>query len=131
MKIKHTFTHDDGRVSTRNSTGRIYTHVIVGCPDLAALRIQAQSPAVAKMHKDNWDYMLTQEKYKAEVRKYDGQAAYVAACIEAGLDRINKRGLGDAGEEEVLQWSMSHANAVKAIGTWSKHYVNIAVREVD
>jgi hypothetical protein len=150
MPKKLTFTHDDGRVSKRSSD-RPYTHVIVGRVDLVAAR---RSVVENQRAGEGWDYNHTMAQVKVGERmwadrpylmgevdaaKYadfmaanPDRAAYIEKCRLAGLAQIEKQhGTGDKSPEYVLQWSMSAANAAKAVPEKSKWHIDVAVKPVD
>lgn len=132
-KTKFTFTHEDGRVSTRSSEGRTYTHVVLTRVDVVALRAQCDTPAYRKHDGKDWDFFVSpqaQGRYDKIVAEHKTKEAYVAAKAASRLAWVNKNhGEGDIGREHVAQWSMSEANARKArpAGT----YASIRVAPVD
>jgi hypothetical protein len=150
MPKKLTFTHDDGRVSTRSSD-RPYTHVIVGRVDLVAAR---QNLVESQRSGESWDYSHDMAKIKvgermwadrpylmseADAAKYadfmatnPDRAAYVEKRRQEGLAQLAKQhGTGDKSPEYVLQWSMSAANAMKALPEKQKWHIDVAVKPVD
>ncbi|MCU1483139.1 MAG: hypothetical protein JWQ19_3925 [Subtercola sp.] len=141
---KFTFTTAEGKVETRTSE-RVYTHIVVGRDNLAALRAQAQNAASVASLKDEYTFrkncasVNVGEKYPG--RSYEVDAAmhasatacmaqystvdeYVKAKIAEHLTRI---GDADAGPQRVLQWSMTHRAALGAVGKWQKWHVDVQV----
>jgi hypothetical protein len=149
-KTKFTFTHADGRVSTRTSA-RTYTHVVVGRVNLVAER--------AAVEKDDrwgssWDYSAEQtlievgqpmspgkphlmdkrlsDEHRDFLAENPDRAAYIAKCKQKQLDDLAERyGEGDKSPELVLQWSGSATNAEKGAAQARKYWVDVAVRGVD
>lgn len=137
-KNKHSFTLADGTKATRTSDNRNYTHVIAARRDLAFARADLQGKSWAGQWQSSYDYasrcasVQPGEKYpeagysftvdqemhdkgRALLEKYPTADLYIAHCRAEALEKVNKQGLGDQGKEVVLQWSMSEANARKAL----------------
>jgi hypothetical protein len=128
-KTTFTFTHDDGRVSKRR-TERTYTHVVVARPDVAAMRDAAQARPYLVRHAQDYRYLATKPG-AAIVAEFGSEQGYVDAKVAAHLAAIDKKFGADvmAGPEEVLQWSMSEANARKA--SIRQFYTAVRVAPVD
>lgn len=151
---KTTYTAPEVPGSSRSSE-RPYTHAVVGRRNIAALRAYAPESAEYSHGKQTYDYyskqvqvgagnsylyktgecrpfMVTvkQEDYDrgvAFLAENPDRAAYVAKKL---AERMAELGTEDAGPLQVLQWSMSHANADKATGTFlNKGYVGVRVVE--
>ncbi len=145
---KTTFKHTlpDGNVVSRKSE-RAYTHIIIGRRKLDLDRAVIRSAQQVKTHKSNYEYhkavvateigqtppgyfspVYEQSKARAiaEIEGFENADAYAAAKVE---EKLAKVGDGEFGPWTALQWSMSAANALKALGKWD-HYSEVSVQPV-
>ncbi|HEY0822058.1 MAG TPA: hypothetical protein VGD46_25000 [Rhizobacter sp.] len=143
-KTKYTHVTADGVVETRTSA-RPYTHVVVGRRDLVRERARLDARWI-EQQRENHRYTLKQAAAEVgellDERIYgvsQGERARANAWLEThgrnteqyAQDRYNAAmadiGDGIKGKEQVLQWSMSHTNAIKAMGSWLKFWVDVRV----
>jgi len=112
--------------SSRKSD-RPYTHAIIGRRNVAAALKVCGSTVWLKCHGTTFDYLARTAPAKvAGVTR----EAFIAQCVaDARADLVRRHGPGDAGEFEVLQWSMSAKNAAAKLSFWSDHYVDVRVVE--
>lgn len=144
---------------SKRSSHRPYTHAIIGrrCPGLSAIAyeddLRKNAAKYTRYDVKNWH----DEKRLAECPSggtyLNHNRVMIAASdelIQIGKDFIakyptvesyleHKKAESDAiiaklkaepdGELKVLQWSMSHKNALKAHGAWCKHHSEVRVVE--
>jgi hypothetical protein len=145
----YVFAHDDGRVSKRTSD-REYTHAVVGRRNLDAqrhaieegrkafrygwelARRQATAGVGKPWREPSWgrQYLVTPHDLRVALElleKYPTADDYATACVAAQFGAL---GEGDAGAEEVLQWSASERAARDALGRYLARYKGVRVVEV-
>lgn len=145
-----TFTVPQVPGSSRKSK-RSYTHAVIGRNDLTRARREAAdtvSHCDVKNYEHRmrvinagvggtWDHLRNgspmivdaamHADYVKRMKPYADVNEYVAGCIECRVARVNEQGTGTAGELHVLQWSMSAANAAKAVNGFRQYHVDVAV----
>ncbi|WP_109479098.1 hypothetical protein [Paraburkholderia sp. C35] len=144
-KTKFTFTTADGITATRTSE-RPYTHVVVGRRDNVRERKAVRSKHGYHMENYAWwalvaatpvgevppgGYAKVTQKNIDGVREtldaYADAQAYADATIASELAAL---GDGDTGPLTVLQWSMSENAAHRAVGGFSKIFLDVHVLPV-
>jgi hypothetical protein len=135
---------------SKRTSARPYTHAIVGQHNKIESRARVDNADYRKMLLKNWQYNFDTAQKKPgdliHVQSYqpwsyalseETHAACVAfiennpngpAFVEQEVAaRLAAIGSEDAGDVEVLQWSMSQANAMKGTGKFQLSYVNVHV----
>lgn len=142
----YVFAHDDGRVSRRTSD-REYTHAVVGRRNLVAQRhaidegrksfkrgweinrLKVEAGVGKPWKEPSWgkQYIVTPHELGEALeflKKYPTADDYADACVAAQFGEL---GDGDAGEEEVLQWSTSERSARDALSRYLARYRAVRV----
>lgn len=154
-KAKFTYTHTDGRVDTRQSATNAYTHVVIGRRNLGRAREQAVARRENQTALSNYKFFKQQavagaggfiqlrngplavsqgefERAAAVMARCPTIDHYYDECLTNEITRINMFGTGDFGPFEVLQWSMSAANAHKGASRWIGYgWADVHVDETD
>lgn len=145
-------------IGKRTAADRVYTHVVIGQRDIEAANRFAYGYEGTKTDASNfahyrafldgtsqflqpvaWRSPAEQEAYNANAienaRKHLGGAetleAYIAVERDRMIAKFEEAAASDAFEMKALQWSMSAANAYKAVGGFQKHYINVRVIEAE
>lgn len=138
----YVFAHDDGRVSKRTSD-REYTHAVVGRRDLAGMRsamernhlFHAQTWKAFKHRVDvgpggPWQPPSRGKVWTVSPHEYKEALDFIASYPTADdfhAAQVASVGEGDAGAEEVLQWSASERAAREALGRYLARYRAVRV----
>jgi uncharacterized lipoprotein YddW (UPF0748 family) len=143
--------------SKRGSAHRDYTHAVIGRHSgaLEAANLIADEKAngakysrwdekswndwkrcgdavVGQLYRNHNNAMVVANDWQVELARdfiakhpsLDTYLAHKKAERQGYIDKAKARGDGELG---VLQWSMSHANAMKAAGSFAKRYVDVRV----
>lgn len=134
--------------SSRKSP-RNYTHAIIGKVNYAAM-LETRPKWAAKHAGEMYDYyikltgkkvgeltngtsgMYITEKMlavAAKVAEYPNAQAYADYVFKTECEQVEKWRTEKGHLYEVLQWSQSLNNAMKAVGTHAKHYLDVHVVE--
>jgi hypothetical protein len=158
MAKKH-FTVPEVPGSGRSSE-RPYSHAIVGRynPHLVAAKARAthaknaaqsrrwdaknwndwkrsSEATVGQLYRNHNGFMVEAKDYEVRIgkefmAKYPTLESYLAHLESEHQGRLAALDAGQIGELQVLQWSMSHKNAVKAAGSFADTYSDLRVVEV-
>jgi hypothetical protein len=118
-----------GSTDTRSSY-RIYTHAVVGVfsyAKFAARRVERTRAQCAAA----WTYAQKNPltDYSAHVLMRGSLEAYTAHELEHLIE--SPRDQARDGRLEVLRWSMSEANARKALGAFDAHWIDVRLAPVE
>lgn len=150
----------DGKtIGKRTSTDRVYIHVIIGQRNIDAERKavygykgdkgDARNFAFNRAFLDGTSEFLVRNSWEKDDAAYAARCAraierareslggaetveaYVEVVCQRYIARFEANVAKGVYEMGALQWSMSAANAHKAVGRWQKNYINVRVIEAE
>lgn len=95
---------------------------------------RASEATVGQLYRNHNNVMVVARDYEVEIgQKFMAEnptlEGYLEKLAAAHAKHVAALKASPDGELCVLQWSMSHKNAFKALGTFAKHYIDLRVVE--
>lgn len=135
---------------SQRKSPRNYSHAIIGEKNYSQMIAREKSTERFEYYKSIWrmaserlhtieigamehgtsGYVYTQERHDKDMAIIQAHETPESYAVVQTDGRVHMMEMEMAkNQPEVLQWSQSHANAVKKVGYWSQFYLNVRVVE--